>query len=88
MLATALAFRPDLIILDFIIPDIDGADISNQLAANALTKKIPVIFLTAIATKEDTQERGKEIDGIWSFPNRYRSDLIENIDRVINQTKV
>lgn len=38
---------PDLILLDFMMPDVNGVEVCKQLKANPRTKKIPVIFLTA-----------------------------------------
>src|SRR4051812_47102199 len=38
---------PDLILLDFMMPDVNGVEVCRQLKANPATKKIPVIFLTA-----------------------------------------
>jgi len=53
-LATAGKFKPDLILLDIIMPDLDGGDVGSQLKNNAATRDIPIIFLTAIVSKEET----------------------------------
>ncbi len=45
--------RPDLILLDIMMPDMDGYEVCRQLKANPLTRSIPVIFLTA---RTDTQD--------------------------------
>jgi CheY-like chemotaxis protein/nitrogen-specific signal transduction histidine kinase len=39
--------RPDLILLDFMMPEIDGLEVCSRLKANPQTADIPVIFLTA-----------------------------------------
>ncbi|MGL5873069.1 MAG: response regulator, partial [Xenococcaceae cyanobacterium] len=39
---------PDLILLDIMMPEIDGFDICQQLKVNSLTKDIPVIFISAL----------------------------------------
>jgi len=39
--------RPDLILLDVILPDLDGYEVCKQLQENEATKHIPVIFLSA-----------------------------------------
>ena len=38
---------PDLILLDFMMPDVNGIEVCRQLKSDPITKKIPVIFLTA-----------------------------------------
>lgn len=44
----------DLILLDIMMPGMSGLDIAKQLKANILTKNIPIIFITAKDTLEDT----------------------------------
>jgi two-component system sensor histidine kinase/response regulator len=44
--------RPDLILLDLLMPGMDGCEICRQLKANAELKHIPVIFLSAADDKE------------------------------------
>jgi CheY-like chemotaxis protein len=43
--------RPDLILLDLHLPDINGADLLEQLREDARTRDIPVVILTADATQ-------------------------------------
>ncbi len=52
-LAAAQAFRPDVILLDVIMPDLDGPQVAAQLAADAQLRAVPIIFLTATAMKRD-----------------------------------
>ncbi len=44
---------PDLILLDIMMPGMDGYEVCRQLRDNEKSKDIPVIFLTAKSTKED-----------------------------------
>jgi CheY-like chemotaxis protein len=48
----ALSLRPDAIVMDLAMPDLDGLDCTRQLATSSLTREIPVIVLTAHATPE------------------------------------
>lgn len=49
--------RPSLILLDIMMPEMDGHEVFRQLRSNPATREIPVIFLTAQNTDED-EERG------------------------------
>lgn len=54
---------PDLILLDINLPDINGLEICRQLKATLTYKDIPVIFISALDTSEDTV-RGFEAGGV------------------------
>ena len=45
--------RPDLILLDIMLPDLDGMEILRRLKANAATKSVPVIMVTAKTSEID-----------------------------------
>jgi putative two-component system response regulator len=47
---------PDLILLDVVLPDLDGLEVCRLLKADPKTASIPVIFLTAYADASDEQE--------------------------------
>ena len=54
---------PDLILLDVMMPDLDGYDVCKQLKANAQTRHIPIIFLTAKSDVTD-ETKGLELGAI------------------------
>jgi len=62
-LEVAAQQRPDLILLDLELPDIDGLTVCAQLKASELTRDIPVIFVTAHGDA-DTETRGLEAGAV------------------------
>lgn len=55
--------RPDLIILDVMMPGIDGFETCRRLKANSITEDIPVIFMTALSNATD-KVKGLEIGAV------------------------
>ncbi|MEI7431171.1 MAG: response regulator, partial [Betaproteobacteria bacterium] len=54
-LALANNYPPELILLDVMMPDIDGFEVCRRLKASALTRDIPVIFLTSLESAVDEE---------------------------------
>jgi putative two-component system response regulator len=50
------AAKPDLILLDIMMPGLSGYDVCEQLKADPATRDIPIIFLTAMAGTEDERK--------------------------------
>ena len=63
--ALSIAFKalPDLILLDIMMPEIDGYEVCRQLKEKEDTRHIPVIFITAMTGDED-EARGLEIGAV------------------------
>jgi diguanylate cyclase (GGDEF)-like protein len=75
---------PELILLDVMMPRLDGYEVCRQLKANPLTSRIPIIFLTAKSTFED------KIHGLELYADDYLTKpwaQNELLFRVRNQLK-
>ncbi len=48
--------KPDLVLLDVMMPEISGLEVCNHLVNNPATSNIPIILVTAKSTAEDTKE--------------------------------
>ncbi len=55
--------QPDLILLDIVMPDIDGYEVCRQLKANRFTQHIPIIFLTS-KTEIEHEELGMSLGAV------------------------
>jgi CheY-like chemotaxis protein len=62
-IALALAELPDLILLDIMLPGMDGWQVAEELAANDETREIPILFLSARSESGD-QRRGHATGGV------------------------
>ena len=62
-LETALRERPDVILLDVMMPGLDGWRVAEELVENPQTSAIPIIFLTARAELRD-RARGLDLGGL------------------------
>jgi putative two-component system response regulator len=54
---------PDLILMDILMPDMDGYEVCQHLKHNSLTRKIPIIFLTAKSEEQD-ELKGFELGAV------------------------
>ena len=50
-LTAAKEFRPDLILLDVMLPDGDGGEIAARIMADHVLKKTPIVFLTSLLSE-------------------------------------
>jgi CheY-like chemotaxis protein len=83
-LAEAQVLQPDAILLDVMMPDMDGPTTFRQLQANAATEHIPTILLTAKAKiSEQQQFIDLGVTGVITKPFKAQ-DLVEQIRGILN----
>ncbi len=58
----AQSHKPDLIVLDVCLPDMDGGEVAKMIKENPETENIPIIFLTALLSK-DEEEKNSQVTG-------------------------
>lgn len=80
-LNSAKELKPDLILLDIMMPKLDGMSVLWELKANEATAKIPVIVLTNIA---DVETISKIIQG---GANDYLLKSDQSVEQVVNKVK-
>ncbi len=75
--------RPDLVLLDLMMPDINGFTILRKMRANEPTKQLPVVVLTAKADQETRDEtRSMGADEFLTKPINANS-LIDHVKRAL-----
>lgn len=74
--------KPDIILLDIIMPKMDGYEVCQRLKSDAHTKNIPVIFITAMDNEED-EARGLDLGAVDFITKPFQPRLV--LARVSNQ---
>jgi CheY-like chemotaxis protein len=76
--------QPDLIICDFDMPDMDGAEVSSALYGDDETRHIPLLFLTALATPAEMKRLHGQMSGRAAVSkNAPVEKLVERIEALI-----
>ena len=78
-------FKPDLIILDIIMPKMDGFDVLKSLQADPLLKKIPVLVFSTLGQESDI-EKAKKM-GATDYVNKSMFDFNELLIKINTLTK-
>ena len=78
------SMKPDLVLLDIMLPEIDGFEVCRQIKGSEATKHIPVIMLTAKKSRED-MARGEQVGADWYITKPFKSAMvIETIQRFLS----
>jgi len=59
---SAVSFRPDLILLDIVMPETDGGEVAARIQSDPKLQNTPIIFLTALVTRAEAKS-GLNIQG-------------------------
>lgn len=81
--------RPDIILLDLMMPDMDGYQVCKILKSNPLTKEIPVIFVTALNEIEN-EAKGFDVGAVDYIIKPIRAAIVQarlNLHLTLNKQK-
>lgn len=82
-LKTAKEFQPDLILLDVMMPNLDGGDVAAQIRAEPSLKNVPIVFLTAMVTRQEANSQ-PQLGGFPFISKPVAADvLVQNIERYL-----
>ena len=85
-LSKAAGFKPDIIVLDIIMPGLDGFQTHRRLKEDPETKDIPVIFCTSLPIFDIIKSVKSPGDSYLSKPFR-AEELCRKIDKILNITR-
>jgi len=74
-------YLPDLILLDIIMPDMDGYDVLKILRSSSKTKHIPVIFITGLNSIED-EEKGLDLGAADFIHKPFSAKIVKSRVRI------
>jgi DNA-binding response OmpR family regulator len=79
---------PDLVLLDLMMPDMDGWDVYHQIRSEELTREIPVIVITAKAQDID-KTLGLRVAKVEDYISKPFSpqELVERIEQVLSRSQ-
>lgn len=63
-LKKVVEFQPDLILLDIMMPKMNGLEVLTKLKENKQTSAIPVIMLTNVSSSQEDTDRGLELGAV------------------------
>jgi two-component system response regulator VicR len=76
--------KPDLILLDVMMPGMDGGETMQNLLDNEKTKNIPTIFLTSIISKdEEIEQLGKIGNRLFISKFSDRENLLKKVNEIL-----
>ena len=85
-LQAAREFKPDLMLLDVMMPDMSGDEVSAQMKEDEELSRMKYVFMTAIVTKDETEAMGSNIGGNEFLAKPVKTDeLIATIERVLSE---
>ena len=58
------SIAPDLILMDIVLPDIDGAEVVKTIQERMLVKDVPIVFLSGIVAGDDGEDPTVTVNGI------------------------
>ena len=82
--AAARDFKPHLIFLDVIMPDVDGGEVAAHIQSDSRFKDVPIVFLTATVSPREVGAEGARRGGLLFLAKPVTTEqLIECIDKLL-----
>ena len=84
-LEAAKSFQPDVTFLDVMMPGMEGGELAALMREDKMLSDVPIVFMTAIVTKEETGDTVGEIGGNMFLAKPVKlQDVLDAIQKVIS----
>jgi putative two-component system response regulator len=78
-------YTPDLVLLDILMPDMDGWEVFNQIKGLSLLKNIKIAFLTSVSEMEE-EKKAFSIGAVDFIKKPYvKEDMLERIEKILGR---
>jgi CheY-like chemotaxis protein len=71
--------KPDIILLDMMMPEMDGSEVASALKADNVTQDIPIAFVTSLISERDVDSGQGIIDGYYFVAKPVQTDKLINV---------
>ena len=84
----ALYFKPDLILLDIMMPKVNGLEVLKKIKSDSKTKNIPVILLTNLGGSQSDIDQGLELGAVsYLVKSNYTpKEVVEKVKEILQAT--
>jgi two-component system, OmpR family, response regulator len=92
-LDVAREFRPDLILMDVCMPDVEGSEVAEQIGRDPYLSDVPIVFLTCIVTPSEVGKNGRVVIGQHEYiakpvrPDQLIACIRDNLERAHRLSK-
>ena len=86
VLETMRTYKPELVVLDVMLPGIDGYSLANQMSENPATKDTPVVVLSALEPSRTMFQKFPQVSAFLTKPFN-TDDLMEAVKTALTKPK-
>lgn len=88
-IASVKSFHPDIILVDIVMPNMDGGDVVAAFKADPAIKDIPIVYLTATVTSSEVTSNDGVIGGHRFLAKPVNSEVLRRyIDQIVGQRRM
>jgi two-component system OmpR family response regulator len=87
-LNTAREFGPDIVLLDVMMPNLEGSEVAAKFRADRLLRGVPILFLTSLVSEDDAPNGSYSSGGNIFLPKSLSIEkLLDCIGQAVNESR-